>query len=238
MSKPVAIVAIVAENRMIGNVDDSPLPFNVSTLMEWIFHVAGGNDGSPTPLKHSFVFGRRVYEEFMGYGIMPVGGGVNVVISSKLADKDGKPKPLPATTAADAPTDPRIMAVGSVEDALQLGTAPEAEPRPGEVCIVLGGERIYRDTMPRASLMRLSHLRRDFEGGILFPEFSLKDWKPVVTGETKTEKNEVDGEPLDYQIIDYMRVDDVAGSAALLESVLAVNEAFQKRSPEAPEKKE
>ena len=66
MSKPVALISIVAENRMIGHVDDTPLPFNISTLMDWLMHMMAGADGSEKPLKHSVVFGRRVYEEFMG----------------------------------------------------------------------------------------------------------------------------------------------------------------------------
>ena len=102
---------------------------------------------------------------------------------------------------AEGPADPRIVAVGSVEQALQLGCALEAEPKVGELCLILGGERIYRDTMPKASLMHIAHLRRSFEGGILFPEISEKEWKPLVVGDTKTEKNEVDGEPLDYQML-------------------------------------
>ena len=222
---------------MIGVVDDTPLPFNVATLMEWILHISQGADGSPAPLKHSFVFGRRVYEEFMGYGIMPVGGGVNVVISSSLASKDGTPALLPATTAADAPKDPRILAAGSVEEALKLGTCPESEPRPGELCLVLGGQRIYEDTMPKASLMRIAHLRKSFDGGILFPEISEKEWCAYATGETKTEKNEVDGQPLDYQIIAYTRVGETL-DPSVLDSVVAVNEAFDKRPEEAPEKQE
>ena len=126
-----------------------------------------------------------------------MGGGLNLVISSSMA-KD-EPTPLPA--AADGPAEPRILAVASVEQALKLGGALEAEPRAGELCLVLGGERIYRDCMLKASVMHIAHLRRSFEGGILFPEFSELEWKPLVLGETKTEKNEVDGEPLDYQLL-------------------------------------
>ena len=38
MSKPVALMGVVAENLMIGNVDDSPLPFHVQTIMDAEFH--------------------------------------------------------------------------------------------------------------------------------------------------------------------------------------------------------
>lgn len=133
-AKPVAILAFVADNRMIGHADDRPLPFSLPTASAWLFHVLSGTDGSDAaPLRHSLVFGRRVYEEFMGYGIMPVGDAVNVVISSTLAADDGVPKPLPATTEPDAAANPQIVAVGSLEQALDVGTRAEADtPRDGE----------------------------------------------------------------------------------------------------------
>ena len=74
--KPVALVTVVAENRMIGNVDDSPLPFDFDSGLAWILHIEGGsyndaNQKPEEPMKHSLIYGRRVYEEFMGYGILP-----------------------------------------------------------------------------------------------------------------------------------------------------------------------
>ena len=43
--KPLALVTVVAENRMIGNVDDSPLPFDFDSGLAWIMHVEGGSTG-------------------------------------------------------------------------------------------------------------------------------------------------------------------------------------------------
>ncbi len=228
-NKPIALLAMVADNRMIGNVEDTPLPFNLPTGSAWLFNVmsgAGRLDG--IPLNHSFVFGRRVYEEFMGYGIMPVGGGVNVVISSTLAGEDGAPKPLPATTDPGAPADPRIVAVGSVEQALEVGTQPEASPHIGEQCLVLGGESIYTDTLPQASFLHIVHMRTEFEGGILFPEYDESEWTPFWKTDPKTEKNEVDGEMVEYEIVDYVRAADTDSSelAEALEVIKGVNEAF------------
>ncbi len=231
-NKPIALLAIVADNRMIGNVDDSPLPFDLPTGSAWIFHVMSGADPTNAePLKHSFVFGRRVYEEFMGYGIMPVGGGVNVVISSTLAADDGSPRPLPATTDPGAPDNPRIVAVGSVEQALEVGTAPEADPRAGELCLVLGGERIYTDTLEKASFLRMFHMRTEFEGGILFPEYDAGAWVPIWHTDPDTEKNEVDGEIVAYQVIDSVRASEADSSdlAPVVEAIIAVNEAFTHR---------
>lgn len=154
-----------------------------------------------------------MYEEFVGYGIMPVGGGVNVVISSTLAGKGGAPKALPATFEEGAPANPRIVAVGSVEQALELGTQPEADkPRSGEVCLVLGGERIYTETLPRADFLRLCHIRQDFEGGINFPKHEETEWTAVNAADPNTETNKVDGKPLEFQIVDYVRAANASSS--------------------------
>jgi len=118
-----------------------------------------------------------------------------------------------------------------VEQALELGTQSEADkPRSGEVCLVLGGERIYTETLPRADFLRLCHLRQDFEGGINFPKYEETEWTAVNAADSKTETNKVDGKPLEFQIVDYVRVANAFSStlAPHIEALAAVNAAFVK----------
>ena len=194
---------------MIGNLDDTPLPFDFPSVLEWILHIEGGatNAGDHKPLRHNLIYGRRVYEEFMGYGVLPSGAGTNFVVSSSLANPDGSPRPLPTVAGDDSTINPRLVAVGSIEQAMELGTKLEDDPKPGEMCLVLGGQRIYTDTLPKATFLRKLHMRTNFPGGILFPEHSEKDWKPVYKSRPKVETNKVDGEDVELQVVEYVRAD-------------------------------
>lgn len=230
--KPVALVAIVAENRMIGNKDDSPLPFDFDIGLKWMLHVesgATGKDDDKNNLKHNLVYGRRVYEEFAGYEVLPSGGGTNYVVSSTLCNPDKTPKLLPTALKDESTIHPRLMAVGSIEQALDLGSKQEKQdPKPGEMCLVLGGQRIYTDSLPKATFLRLIHMRTDFEGGILFPEYDEKDWKPIYKSKPKIVTNKVDGKDLEIQIIEYVRAEkaDDEDLAPIIQSVRQVNHAF------------
>ena len=43
MKKPINLLALVAANRMIGNAEDTPLPFDLDTPVSWMFHVFDGD---------------------------------------------------------------------------------------------------------------------------------------------------------------------------------------------------
>ena len=240
IAKPLALVTIVADNRMIGNADDSPLPFNFASGLDWILHVEdgkteAGKDQDPKAyLKHNLIYGRRVYEEFAGYGILPSGGGVNYVVSKSMAHPDGTPKPLPTVLGDDSTVNPRLLAVGSIEQAVELGTKLETDSyQPGEMCLVLGGQRIYTDTLPHATFLRMIRMRANFDGGILFPEYDEKEWTPIYKSKPKVETNQVDGKDLEVQLFEYVRAKDAKDPALapVLESIQKVNRAFAAFEP-------
>lgn len=249
--KPVALLTVVADNGMIGNVDDSPLPFDFDTGMAWMLHIESGsvsdsvsesgstmdhgdgntnsNENSNNGLKHSLVYGRRVYEEFAGYGMLPSGGGINCVVSASLANQDGSPRPLPTVLGDESTINDRLVAVGSVEQAIELGSQLEkSNPQDGDLCLVLGGQRVYTDSLPKATFLRKFHMRTSFEGGIMFPSHSEDEWTPIYKSKPKTEKNKVDGKDVELQVVEYVRVNekDDKELAPVMEAIKKVNRVF------------
>ena len=75
------------------------------------------------------------------------------------------------------------------------------------------------------------HMHSEFEGGILFPEYDRGQWTPFWNTAPKTEKIEVDGKLVEYEITDYVRVDDAERSelAEVLKAIKGVNQAFSDR---------
>ena len=68
----------------------------------------------------------------------------------------------------------------TVEDALALGEARAALSGGGEV-MVIGGEMIYRATLPKADRLYLSLVEAELEGDAFFPLPESQEWRLVET---------------------------------------------------------
>jgi dihydrofolate reductase len=44
---------------------------------------------------------------------------------------------------------------------------------------VIGGEALFRDAMPRADVLYLTEIERDFAGDVRFPEFDRREWREI-----------------------------------------------------------
>lgn len=59
----------------------------------------------------------------------------------------------------------------SLDEALNLFKDSEEE------AFVIGGGEIYRQSLPQASKLYITHVEKEFDGDTFFPEISKADWK-------------------------------------------------------------
>jgi dihydrofolate reductase len=97
---------------------------------------------------HSVIMGRRTWESIG----MPLPGRQNIVVTR-----------APRRSAPD------------IEFAPSLDAALEKANRP-EPVFVIGGEALYREALPRADLLYLTEILRDFEGDARFPDYDHSLW--------------------------------------------------------------
>jgi dihydrofolate reductase len=162
-------VAAISENHVIGK--DGSIPWNHRDDLKRFREITLG---------HPVIMGRKTYES-LGK-LAPLSGRYNIVITS-TADRNSSSKfPL----VVDGQT--KISRVSSLEEALALCA------RYHEVFIV-GGERVYRESLDLADELRITLIHQDVEGGDAFyPEIDPAIWRMSFV-----EPHE------DYTFIDYVR---------------------------------
>lgn len=114
--------------------------------------------------------------------------GHAVIMGRKTFDSIGRPLPerrnlvvSRALTAAGADV-PGVEVVASLEEALRR--ARETDPAP----VVIGGADIYRQCLPFATELRLTHVDRDVEGAdAFFPPVSREAFEIVAEAAAETE---------------------------------------------------
>lgn len=100
-------------------------------------------------LGHPVIMGRRTWESLRG----PLPGRDNIVVTSQAAYEA-----------------PGAAVASSLEAALALCTG---EP----VAFVIGGSRLFADSMPIAAGIVMTEIHRDYEGDIWFPEYDRSRWR-------------------------------------------------------------
>lgn len=98
------------------------------------------------------------------------------------------------TRQPDYPTDPGFLVADSLEEALRLvGSVDEV--------FILGGEEIFRQSLPIAHRIHLTIVKDTFKGDAFFPEFPEAEF-----AETSREEYAADAEnPYDYAFVVYER---------------------------------
>ena len=109
---------------------------------------------------HAVIMGRKTWESLPG----PLPGRQNIVVTRD---------PHYAAAGAEVAT--------TLDAALALVRLP-----PPAFCI--GGGELYRAALPRATMLYLTEIDRDFEGDATFPPFDRADWP-----ETRREAQRSDG---------------------------------------------
>jgi len=100
------------------------------------------------------IMGRKTWESIG----RPLPGRLNIVISRN-----------PTYGAEGA------AIAGSLREAIAIA---EREGEGEEICII-GGSDIFREALPRADLLHVTHVDADVEGDVFFPEIDEHVWQPV-----------------------------------------------------------
>ena len=107
--------------------------------------------------------------------------GKPLVMGRKTYDSIGRP--LPGRTNIVVTRDPKWQAAGvevaqSLEAALEVGRNACVKVGADEI-MVIGGEQIYRMTLPAADRLYLTQVDADVEGDAFFPDVDFSEWKQV-----------------------------------------------------------
>ncbi|MBI3027215.1 type 3 dihydrofolate reductase [Candidatus Woesearchaeota archaeon] len=109
--------------------------------------------------------------------------GKPVIMGRKTFESIGKPLPNRKNIVITRDKDYRAkgcIVVHSADSALKAATKAE------EV-MVIGGEQIFKEFLPKANKMYLTFIYKDFDGDAYFPEYDKSEWKEIKREEYKNE---------------------------------------------------
>lgn len=145
----VALIAAVAENRVIGV--DGEMPWHYPADLR---HFKETTIGSPV------IMGRRTYESIAARIGGPLPDRTNIVLSSRDRDYDDG-----------------VRVVDSVATA--LSAARESLPTNSETVYVIGGASIYEQFLPLADRLIITEIPEAPDGDTLFPAWNRDRWRDV-----------------------------------------------------------
>lgn len=105
--------------------------------------------------------------------------GYPVVMGRKTFESFGNP--LPGRTNIVITRNPDYRAEGTIVVASLDAALAEAARYHTDTIFVAGGAEIYRQALPLADTMYLTHVHARVEGDAFFPEFSEVEWQSVAT---------------------------------------------------------
>jgi len=105
--------------------------------------------------------------------------GYPVVMGRKTFESFGNP--LPGRTNIVITRNPDYQAEGTIVVTSLDAALAEAARYHTDTIFVAGGAEIYRQALPLADTMYLTHVHAQVEGDAFFPEFSEVEWQPVAT---------------------------------------------------------
>jgi dihydrofolate reductase len=123
---------------------------------------------------HIIIMGRKTYES-IGKSLP---GRINIVVTHQHQ-----------FVAPDA------IVVNSIDNALKVSKEMSSI---SEV-FVIGGEQLYRQTLPICQRIYITEIQRDFVGDTVFPSFDLADWQET---ERIKHVSEQDGLEYDFVVLD------------------------------------
>jgi dihydrofolate reductase len=143
---PVAIIAAVAENGVIGA--GNAIPWRLPSDFAFFKRTTMGK-----PL----VMGRKTFESIG----KPLPGRTNIVVTRQQGyQPEG------------------VLVIDSLAAALEHAQAIAVADRAGEVMVAGGGE-IYRDAMPLADRLYITHVAARPEGDTRFPAIDPAKWEVI-----------------------------------------------------------
>jgi len=125
---------------------------------------------------HAVVMGRRTWESIG----KPLPGRQNIIVTHRM----------PRST-------PGVEFAASLDEALARVRLPDP-------VFIIGGETLYREALPRADLLYLTEIDRDFGGDARFPDFDRTRWRESARDD-RTALDERDA--FTYHFVVYERTD-------------------------------
>jgi dihydrofolate reductase len=147
VSVEIALIAAVAENRVIGADGEMPwhYPADLAHFKE-------------TTMGHPVIVGRVTYESIAAQLGGPLPGRTNVVLTR---------------SGVDAPEE--VVQVEGVDAAVEAAEAAAAETD-AETAFVAGGATVYETFLDRADRLVLTEVPGEPEGDTRFPEWDPAEW--------------------------------------------------------------
>ena len=99
------------------------------------------------------VMGRKTFDSIYARLGKPLPNRENIVVSSQMAPQEG------------------VYVCRSIDEAIDCAKGF------GKEIFIIGGERIYEQTLDRADRLYLSHVKKEVEGDAYFPSFDGKGWE-------------------------------------------------------------
>jgi dihydrofolate reductase len=93
-----------------------------------------------------------------------------------------------------------VKVVGSLDQALELA-AEIARSDGVDELVVIGGEQIYREALPRAQRLYLTEVHADIDGDTVLPPVRWEEWREI-----SRERHTAQGaNPYDYSFVVFER---------------------------------
>ncbi len=148
----ITIIAAVAANRVIGNRNDLPwyLPEDLKRFKE----LTSG---------HPVIMGRKTFESILARLHKPLPGRTHFVLTSNPSNLE-----LPSDWSEEYKN--QIKAFASLEEAVSAAQALDSQ------VFIIGGEKVFADSLPMAEKLELTELKKEYEGDAYFPEFDKSQW--------------------------------------------------------------
>jgi len=144
----------------------------------------------PADLKHFklltmgqiIVMGRKTYESIG----RPLPGRENIIITRQSGYE------VPGATV-----------VNSLQDALSIC---EESSTTNNESFIIGGEKLYRQTLDICQRMYITEIQSDFEGDTVFPEFDRSNWEEI----QRDKHISVNGAQIEYHFVILERKNDAS----------------------------
>jgi dihydrofolate reductase len=118
--------------------------------------------------------------------------GKVVVMGRKTFDSIGRTLPGRKNVIVTSQRIPNMLCVDSIEKIISIEHCyPEI--------VVIGGEAIYRQTMPFAHKLVITYINQQFRADAFFPVFKLTEWH-------ESSKIDCDNEKYKYSFVEYERI--------------------------------
>ncbi|HEY1096914.1 MAG TPA: dihydrofolate reductase [Alphaproteobacteria bacterium] len=167
------IIAALSQNDVIGK--DNQLLWQLPADMAHFKNLTSG---------HAVIMGRKTYES-LPPRFRPLPNRLNIILSrQKGDDQDGK-----------------LIWADNLDDALTIAKK-DAATKDQEQVFIIGGGEIYKQSLPFADRLYLTHIKKNYEGDAFFP----RDYKTMQWRENTLSTHEAaNGQPA-FDIIQYDRI--------------------------------